>query len=228
MSEQLRGLLEDLEEFALSFIGEGASELESNPNLKTCWIRHECNRKRCPGYGREGLRCWHLLSSECFYSSRPLSLREKWRHCRQCPLFLEATPDDSSRLLEFRNNLVFLFKRMSAYGIASAAGKVHLAGVPTANELSRRETDVMLLLLDRHTHPEIATILEISVDTVKSHVKAIHRKMGVHSKKELRTLVEGMRAPATCQDPPRTLQEAPPRLPGPPCRQDPPASEGLP
>lgn len=55
--------------------------------------------------------------------------------------------------------------------------------------LSRREEDVLLLLAQAKSLPDIAQELVIALDTVKSHTKSIYRKTGVHSKAELLELI---------------------------------------
>lgn len=55
--------------------------------------------------------------------------------------------------------------------------------------LSRKESEILLLLAQRKTAPEIANELFIAVGTVKTHMHNIYRKLGIHSKKELLELV---------------------------------------
>lgn len=52
-------------------------------------------------------------------------------------------------------------------------------------DLSRRERDVLNLLLAGHTAQSIADKLVISLNTVKSHTYHIYRKMGINSKQEI-------------------------------------------
>lgn len=52
-------------------------------------------------------------------------------------------------------------------------------------DLSRRERDVLNLLLGGHTAQSIADKLVISLNTVKSHTYHIYRKMGINSKQEI-------------------------------------------
>ncbi len=51
--------------------------------------------------------------------------------------------------------------------------------------LTKRETDILVLLLNKHTYNQIATSMNISLNTVKTHIKHIYSKFGVDTKKEL-------------------------------------------
>ena len=57
-------------------------------------------------------------------------------------------------------------------------------------DLSTREEDILLLLLQKKSGPVIAKELYISPSTVKSHTRNIYRKLDVHSREELLALVE--------------------------------------
>lgn len=58
--------------------------------------------------------------------------------------------------------------------------------------LSRREADVFGLIARGRSIPYVAGALAISENTVRSHVRRIYDKFGVHSKQELLDLVEGL------------------------------------
>jgi DNA-binding NarL/FixJ family response regulator len=53
--------------------------------------------------------------------------------------------------------------------------------------LTPRETDVLGLLQDGSSNAEIAAALHVGVETVRTHVRNIYRKLGVSSRRELRT-----------------------------------------
>jgi LuxR family maltose regulon positive regulatory protein len=53
-------------------------------------------------------------------------------------------------------------------------------------QLSERESDVFVLLQTAKTLTEIGDELGVSVNTVKSHQRAIYRKLGVNSRREAR------------------------------------------
>ncbi len=58
------------------------------------------------------------------------------------------------------------------------------AGRARSNPLSRREIDVLRLLADGKSTGEIAELLYVSIDTVRSHIKHILRKLKAHSRLE--------------------------------------------
>lgn len=56
---------------------------------------------------------------------------------------------------------------------------------PTLRELSTREKQILVLLMQSLRVPAIAERLFISQSTVRNHLKAIYRKLGVSSQREL-------------------------------------------
>jgi DNA-binding NarL/FixJ family response regulator len=60
-------------------------------------------------------------------------------------------------------------------GPAAAAGQL----------LTRRESEVLPLLQQGHTNPQIALALHVGVETVRTHARHIYRKLGVSSRGEL-------------------------------------------
>ena len=53
--------------------------------------------------------------------------------------------------------------------------------------LTPREADVLELLQGGRSNAEIAQALHVSVETVRTHVRRIYRKLGVRTRRELRT-----------------------------------------
>jgi DNA-binding NarL/FixJ family response regulator len=53
-----------------------------------------------------------------------------------------------------------------------------------ANELTKRESEVLQRLVDGLTYKEVSSVLGIALDTVRSHIKNIYEKLGVNSKSE--------------------------------------------
>jgi DNA-binding CsgD family transcriptional regulator len=84
-------------------------------------------------------------------------------------------------------------------------GSATLSAVET---LTRREKDVLQLLLDGRRVSSIAHALYLSPQTVRNHLKAIFRKLGAHSQAELldslRLAAQEPRAPRSSLDGPRS------------------------
>jgi len=59
--------------------------------------------------------------------------------------------------------------------------------IAAQHSLTKRETEVLNLLLMGRSTTYIAETLYISADTVKSHVRHIYQKLGVHNRQELLT-----------------------------------------
>ena len=62
--------------------------------------------------------------------------------------------------------------------------KPEKATQPLIEPLSQRELDVLRLLPTNLTTPEMAESLYIGVNTVRSHIKNIYSKLGVHKRSE--------------------------------------------
>lgn len=61
----------------------------------------------------------------------------------------------------------------------------HEKTLATRYGLSEREVEILLLLLEKRSAPYIADQLFISGNTVKTHIRRIYEKTGVHSREEL-------------------------------------------
>jgi ATP/maltotriose-dependent transcriptional regulator MalT len=55
---------------------------------------------------------------------------------------------------------------------------------PLPETLTARERDVLHLLAARRTNPQIARALFLETNTVKTHLKSLYGKLGVHSRDE--------------------------------------------
>ena len=59
-------------------------------------------------------------------------------------------------------------------------------------KLTPREEEVFEQLVQRKHNHEIASELFISEQTVKTHVRNLYRKLGIHSRDELYALFDGL------------------------------------
>lgn len=66
---------------------------------------------------------------------------------------------------------------------------------PVRSDLTAREWEVLDQLAAGKTTDEVADKLVLSVETVRSHTKSLYRKLGVHSREELRGAVRRLRTP---------------------------------
>ncbi len=65
---------------------------------------------------------------------------------------------------------------------------------PVRSNLTAREWEVLDLLCERKTTDQIASELYLSSETVRSHVKAILRKLGVNSREDAVAIANRMRS----------------------------------
>ena len=72
----------------------------------------------------------------------------------------------------------------------SAPGRADGAGVET---LTQREAEIAALVTDRHTNPEIAAELFLSVKTIETHLRNIFRKLDVTSRVDVARVMERVR-----------------------------------
>lgn len=68
---------------------------------------------------------------------------------------------------------------------------------PVRSQLTPREWEVLDLLCANRSTEEIAEMLVLSVQTVRSHVKNLMRKLGVRSRREAVDLARSLRAPSS-------------------------------
>jgi len=77
-----------------------------------------------------------------------------------------------------------LLRALDASSRQVAAPRVPDPALPTVEPLTRRERQVLSLMADGLSGPEIAEDLVVAYSTVRSHVKSIYGKLGVHSRHE--------------------------------------------
>ncbi len=122
-------------------------------------------------------------------------------------LMLTVHGDDGNLFEAIRRGASgYLMKDTPSDRLLSAIREVHEGGVPLSPALARRlilhlrdtapprsaraipltprELDVLQLISDGHSYKSCAAKLELCVDTVRTHVRAIYDKLHVHTKSE--------------------------------------------
>jgi LuxR family maltose regulon positive regulatory protein len=82
---------------------------------------------------------------------------------------------------DYTRNLLTVFER--AMPTAAVLPAPALAST-LVEAISEREIEVLQLLADGRTNQEIAQAMFVSVNTIKSHLKSIYSKLGVHNRRE--------------------------------------------
>jgi PAS domain S-box-containing protein len=99
----------------------------------------------------------------------------------------------AERLAALEDRLWRIALELRAAGIVQKVRHMpDLSGLPRINELSARQLEVLTRLLDGERVPDIATEMFISPSTVRNHLAAIYRKVGVHSQAELLAFVRNL------------------------------------
>jgi PAS domain S-box-containing protein len=99
----------------------------------------------------------------------------------------ETRPDRVDRLERLMRRIA---AEVQAAGLLPAAdGGIDLLGLPGMSELSSRQWEVVLRIARAERVPTIAREMYLSQSTVRNHLAAIFRKVGVHSQQELIALL---------------------------------------
>ncbi|MFQ5456119.1 MAG: ATP-binding protein [Nitrospirota bacterium] len=77
----------------------------ANPNLNKCYEVQKCNKKECPCYGKDPMRCWQIIGNDAGQEVKNICLEESG-DCLECPVFKEATSDPIYQIGEYFNNMM--------------------------------------------------------------------------------------------------------------------------
>lgn len=91
---------------------------------------------------------------------------------------------------EYGSRLWALLVKTSLSSDQAFGTRDRLDGFARAHGLTRREAEILALFADGRSMPYIAEKTYVSENTVKTHVRHIYAKCGVHNKQELIDLVE--------------------------------------
>lgn len=117
-------------------------------------------------------------------------------HARKIPTIIvsgSTSPIEIERSFEERNIFAFLEKQSFDRQVFLQTVQAACAdGEGAAMQLTDREREIAALVASGLTNQEIAERLIISLNTVKRHVKAIFRKLNVHSRAGVATWIRGI------------------------------------
>jgi DNA-binding CsgD family transcriptional regulator len=71
---------------------------------------------------------------------------------------------------------------LGVFGVITSVRPAAAAALPLGVDLTPRQHEVLVLLAEGLSSEQIANRLELSVDTVRNHVREILRRLGVHSR----------------------------------------------
>ena len=97
----------------------------------------------------------------------------------------------SSNYEEFSEKQIALVSMLQNH-VESILFDSKLSKAVEAFSLSKREADVLRLIVEGRSNSEISERLGVSVSTVKKHVYSIFNKAGVYSRTQLLSLVYGL------------------------------------
>lgn len=73
-------------------------------------------------------------------------------------------------------------KVLGVFGVISSVRASDVHALSPSVELTPRQHEILVLLADGLSSEQIANQLELSIDTVRNHVREILRRLGVHSR----------------------------------------------
>ncbi len=82
----------------------------SSPELQRCWEVEKCDRKECPCYGKEPMRCWHVEGSHCRKEIQG-GFEEKFESCKECNFYQISHADPLTQIGEHFNDMMFILER---------------------------------------------------------------------------------------------------------------------
>jgi DNA-binding CsgD family transcriptional regulator/PAS domain-containing protein len=119
----------------------------------------------------------------------------------------EDRGDDTDRVAQLEQRLWRIAGEVEAAGVTYGLERTNdPRTLPGLRELSPRQWEVLRRLLRGERVPGIAEALFLSQSTIRNHLTAIFRRVGVNSQAELIEVLRGRRAPpdARTDGPPRT------------------------
>ncbi len=84
-----------------------------NPYLIKCWEAKNCDKKDCPAYKSENLRCWQVAGTYCMGKVTG-KFAEKINDCKICNVYKKGTPNELTTIGEDFNNMMIVIESISA------------------------------------------------------------------------------------------------------------------
>lgn len=162
-----------------------------NKSIPNCWETKNCEQIKCPAYGKENIRCWHMHGTYCEHEAnhnkkRDLGFVDKWSLCQNCDVYKSATKSEEEIVKETFNNIIFLINKLDKDDIGLLkVVKGHFKEIVNIYSLTAREGEILMLTLSRKSRKEMSQKLNISLETVKMHSRNLFKKIGVRTKLEL-------------------------------------------
>ena len=98
----------------------------------------------------------------------------------------EGSGSSSDRIAALEHRLWRIALELKAAGIVQQVRHLpDFKHIPEVNDLTTRQLEVLTRLLEGQRVPTIAAETYVSTSTVRNHLAAIYRKLGVHSQAEL-------------------------------------------
>lgn len=119
---------------------------------------------------------------------------------RQVERTVERAEAGEARAARFEDRLRKIAEELAPFTSGTAGGTAPPLPLPWRTILSRRELEVLRAFTNTGQVDLVARALGLAVSTVRNHLKAIYRKMGVHSQSEL---IQAVRALAASNAPGR-------------------------
>ena len=111
------------------------------------------------------------------------------RHVVKGSFKSQCTPELLAKGIKKIDDDGFWFSRNDFEAIASMRRGSNVNQLSDQYSLSRREQQILSLIADGQTAPQIADSLSLSANTVKSHKNKLYKKLGVNSREEAVTLM---------------------------------------
>ncbi len=90
--------------------GDLTVEVE-NKDIKECWTLLNCDKKVCPAYKSDNLRCWQIAGTHCNGQIQG-DMASKIKECEQCEVYKTASGDEVKQITMSFNNMICSFRSM--------------------------------------------------------------------------------------------------------------------